>query len=125
MAATQRLPIIKCEAANVAVEFALVLPALIMLVVGTVYAGLAVYSVSGLYSAVEAAARCYSINASQCGNASTTQTYAQSQYHGTNQPVFTASTAACGYQVSATMSLVLNAGVASWTIPLSATACYP
>src|ERR1700726_2589104 len=108
-----------------AVEFALVLPALAMLLVGTLYAGLLFYSAAGLHSAVEAAARCYSVSTSQCGSVSATQTYAQSHYHGVSSPTFTASTASCGHQVSATVTIALDASLASWNVPLSATACFP
>ena len=106
-------------------EFALVLPALAMLVVGGLYTGLLMYSVAGLHSAVEQAARCYSVNASQCNSASAAETYAQNNYYGVSSPTFTASTAPCGHQVSATLTFVLNAAVASWSVPLTATACYP
>lgn len=115
----------QCDSGNVAVEFALLLPAFVMVVVGTLYAGLVMYSAVGLHSAVEAGARCYSVNSGQCSSASATQTYAKNQYFGINSPTFSASTPACGHQVSATVSVVLNAGIASWTIPLSATACFP
>ena len=101
------------------------LPALAMLVVGGLYTGLLMYSTAGLHNAVEQAARCYSVNAGQCSSASAAQTYAQSSYYGINTPTFTASTEACGHQVSATMTFVLDAAVASWSVPLSATACFP
>ncbi|MGH6842816.1 MAG: hypothetical protein ACREDV_12135, partial [Methylocella sp.] len=66
-----------------------------------------------------------------------TQSYAKSYWKknslGVNIPTFTASltTTTCGnatnpgHQVNATLSLVLNAGMAKWTMPLSATACFP
>jgi len=114
-----------CNAGTTAVEFALIAAPLVMLVVGTLYAGLVMYSVAGLHSAVEAGARCYSVNASQCGTVSATETYAQNNYEGVGTPTFTASSAACGHEVSGTLSLTLNAGVASWNVPLSATACFP
>jgi Flp pilus assembly protein TadG len=102
-----------------------VFPALAMLVVGGLYAGLLMYSVAGLHNAVEQAARCYSVSASQCGSASAAQTYAQNSYYGASSPTFTASTAPCGHQVSATLTFVLEAVVARWSVPLSATACFP
>ena len=108
-----------------AVEFAMVLPALTMLLVGTLSAGLVMYSVSGLHSAVEAGARCYSVNSTQCSTASDAQSYAESRYYGVSTPTFTASLAPCGHQVSATLDVAFSAGIKSWDIPLSATACYP
>jgi Flp pilus assembly protein TadG len=112
------------DSGSTAVEFGLVLPGLAMLIVGTLYAGLVMYSVAGLHTAVEEGARCYSVNSS-CGSASEAQTYAQSHYYGLDNPTFAASTPACGHQVTGTVSVVLNAGIARWTIPLSAKACYP
>ena len=117
--------ILSCERGNTAVEFALVLPALILLVVGIIGACIVVHSAASLQYAVEQAARCYSVNSSQCPGQATTQTYAQSQYHGLNKPLFTATTPACGYRVGAAVTVALSAGVSSWSIPLSATACFP
>jgi Flp pilus assembly protein TadG len=115
----------RCDRGSTAVEFALVLPALAMLLVGGLYTGLLMYSVAGLHSAVEQAARCYSVNASQCSSAFAAQTYAQNSYYGVSGPAFTASIAPCGHQVSATLTFELSAAVASWTVPLTATACFP
>jgi hypothetical protein len=53
------------------------------------------------------------------------QSYALNHYYGVSTPTFTASTPSCGHQVSGALSIVLNAGIASWTIPLNARACYP
>jgi Flp pilus assembly protein TadG len=114
-----------CERASTAVEFGLVLPALAALVVGGLYTGLVVYSAAGLHGAVEQAARCYSVNVSQCSSASATQTYAQGQYYGINNPSFTASTQACGHQVAATVTIAFSAVLADLSFPLSATACFP
>jgi Flp pilus assembly protein TadG len=125
MRAIYRPTIIRCDNAAAAVEFALVLPALVMVLVGTLYAGLLMYSIAGLHSAVEAGARCFSVNSDQCGSASAAASYAQSVYYGVSSPTFTASTASCGHQVSGAVSFVFNAGLASWNIPLSATACFP
>lgn len=121
----RNLNLANCERGTAAVEFALILPALATLIVGTLSAGLVMYSVSGLHSAVETGARCYSVDNIDCASASATQTYAQSRYYGVSTPTFTASTPSCGHQVSGTLSIVFNAGVVNWTIPLSAVACYP
>lgn len=115
----------RCEHGGTAVEFALLLPAFAALMIGTLYAGLTVYSAAGLHSAVEQAARCYSVNAATCGSSSATVTYAQTQYHGINSPTFTASTASCGHQVSGSVTVGLNDVFATLSIPLTATACFP
>lgn len=115
----------RCDHGSVAVEFALVFPPLVMLTVGTLYIGLVMYTASGLHNAVEAAARCYSVNSSQCSTAAATQLYAKAHYYGTGSPTFIASATFCGHKVGGTMSVVFSAGLTSWTIPLSATACFP
>lgn len=115
----------RSERGATAVEFGLLLPAFASLIVGTLYAGMVVYSATGLHSAVEQAARCYSVNATTCGSSDATVTYAGTQYHGINSPTFTASTAACGHQVSGSVTVGLNDVYANLSIPLSATACFP
>jgi Flp pilus assembly protein TadG len=113
-----------CDAGLAAVEFALILPAFAMLMVGCLSVGLLVYSAAGLHNAVEQAARCYSVNANQCGSASATQAYALSNYYGIGSPVFTVSTPPRGHQVSATLTIVLNVVLVSWNVPVPATACF-
>lgn len=115
----------RCKRGSTAVEFALVLPALAALVVGGLYTGLVIYSAAGLHSAVEQAARCYSVDVSQCNSATAAQTYAQNQYYGVNSPTFTASTQSCGHQVAATVTIGFSAILTNFTVPLSATACFP
>jgi hypothetical protein len=115
----------RCISGAAAVEFGLLLPGFAALLVGSLYASLMMYSAASMRYAVEGAARCYSVNATTCSDASKTQTYAQGLYYGTNSPTFTASTPACGHQVSATTNFALNMVVAKWTIPLSATSCFP
>jgi K+-transporting ATPase c subunit len=113
------------EGATAAVEFALVLPVLIILIVGILYSGLVMYSIAGLHNAVETAARCYSVDSNQCGSASAAETFGESHYYGISAPTFSAAIAGCGHQVSASLNMALSAGITSWNIPLSATACYP
>jgi Flp pilus assembly protein TadG len=114
-----------CESGSAAVEFALVIPPFIMLILGILSACLAVFTAASLHYAVEGAARCYSVNSTQCGTATAAQTYARALYQGPNSPTFVASTPSCGHQVSGTLNYVLDAFSQQWTIPLSATACFP
>jgi|ERR1051326_521894 Flp pilus assembly protein TadG len=116
---------LRCERGMAAVEFALLLPAFAAFVVGIFYGCLMVYSIVGMHFAVEGAARCYSLGAGQCTSASATQTYAQSIYHGPNSPTFVASTAACGHQVSSTVTFTLDMVSKTWSVPLAASACFP
>jgi Flp pilus assembly protein TadG len=121
----QKGTLLTCGGGTTAVEFALVLPAVVALMVGGLYTGIAVYSAAGLQNAVEQAARCYSVNVSQCNSQSATQTYAQTQYYGVNSPTFTASIQTCGHQVAASVTIPLIAVVENLSVPLSATACFP
>lgn len=125
MIAMRRPSLVSCAGGTTAVEFAMVLPPFIMLMIGIMSASVVVYTAASMHYAVEGAARCYSVNVSQCGSTTTTQTYAKNIYRGLSSPTFTASTPSCGHQVNATLNVVLRAGMAQWTIPLSATACFP
>jgi Flp pilus assembly protein TadG len=129
MIAMRRPSLVSCVNGTTAVEFAMVLPPFLMLLLGTVSGGVAVYTASSLHYAAEGAARCYSVSTAaksgQCGSPTATQSYAQNLYHGLGSPTFTASNPACGYQVNATLNVVLGTGMAQWNIPLSATACFP
>jgi hypothetical protein len=61
-----------------------------------------------------------------CSDAPTTIAYAQQQYFGpTPAPAFTFATAACGNQVSASLSYNINLGIARVTVPVSESACFP
>ena len=108
------------------VEFALVVPVFIALVVGGLYACLGVFTETSLQYAVEQAARCASVS-SNCSSSSTTIAYAKSAYNGpvSPAPAFTYSTPACGYSVSGTVSFVFNFGLSQKTVPISASACFP
>jgi len=135
MIAMRRPSLVSCANGTTAVEFAMVLPPFVMLMLGIISASVAVYTEASMHYAAEGAARCYSVstaaNAGSCGSPTATQSYAQNLYRGLGSPTFTASNPACGFQVNATLNVVLNAGVkqdltpAQWTIPLSATACFP
>jgi Flp pilus assembly protein TadG len=116
-----------CDRGATAVEFALVAPAFIMLMVGVLTGSLLLYTASSLHYAAEGAARCYSVNSASCSTSSATQTYALSHYYGpaSPQPSFTASTPACGHQVVGTVTYILGGGTKTWSVPLSATACFP
>jgi Flp pilus assembly protein TadG len=128
MIAFQRPRPFSCDGGTTAVEFALVGPPFLMLLVGIMYASFVVFSAASMQYAVEAAARYYSVSsvtASQCGSATTAQSNAKTLYLGTGSPTFTASNPACGCQVNGTLNVVLGTGMAQWAIPLSATACFP
>jgi Flp pilus assembly protein TadG len=115
---------------SVAIEYALILPALLLFVIGIIDTGRLIWTYTTLYRAAEAAARCAAINVIDCGTAGQVQSYAASQAWGLtiSAPAFTVTTAACGIQVKGTYDFTFaipaftsNLG----TITLNATACYP
>jgi Flp pilus assembly protein TadG len=129
----QKRNIFSCEAGVSAVELAIVLSVFLMFMFGVVKIGLLLWTQSGLHYATEAAARCASVDGTNCGAPAATSarvtTYALSHYFG--QPLgatnpFTYSATGCGHTVAAayTYSLVIPfAG--TYSVPLSATACFP
>lgn len=108
-----------------AVEFAIVSPVFIALVIGIIYMALCLFLVGSLHFAVEEGARCASVKTAVCTDASTTVAYAQSHYFGPSSPTFSFTTAACGNSVSASINYVAQLGLTQFTIPVAATACFP
>lgn len=115
-----------------AVEFAMLAPAFLMMLIGTVMMAMMFFTNSSLHFAVQAAARCASVKTTVCTNAATTRAFAASNYFGaTTAPTFTCTgrvcggTAACGNKVSGAISFTLEIGMARFVTPLRADACYP
>jgi Flp pilus assembly protein TadG len=127
MRSLRRIPLWACREGATAVEFAMLAAPFLMVVLGVLGGGLLMYSASNLRYAAEGAARCYSVATATCSSVATTQTYASGLYSGPSSPAptFTASIQACGHQVVGNLTYVLSTGVAQWSIPLSATACFP
>lgn len=120
------------ERGNVAIEYALILPVLIVFTFGLMDTGRLLWAVATLNRAAEAAARCAAINTTDCGTAAQIQTRAVAEAWGmTVAPsAFTISKPACGIQVDATYDFTfvtpgLGAFVPLGTQTLNATACYP
>jgi Flp pilus assembly protein TadG len=109
-----------------AVEFAIVAPVFIALLVGTIALCVGLFLIGSLHYAVEESARCASVKTTICTDAATTVAYAQNHYFGPNvSPTFTYAAAACGNSVSASISYSMNVGFQTFTVPFSATACFP
>ena len=108
-----------------ALEFAFVGPVFMMMVIGMLYGCMMLYSLSSLHYAVEEGARCASVKSTVCTNSTTTVSYAQAAYYGTGSPTFTSTSPTCGHSVSGSSTFSFSLGVASWSVPLSATACFP
>jgi Flp pilus assembly protein TadG len=111
-----------------ATEFALLAPALCMLIYGTAEFGRMAWTQAALNFAVDEAARCASVTPSTCGTPDQTTTYASNEISAAYVPstAFTATTPACGHQVSASFVYPFIAtGLFSMTPTLTAQACYP
>lgn len=120
------IPALADDSGTAAVEFALVLPMFLILLIGGFFCAFMLFTAGGLHYAVERAARCAKVQTSVCTDATTTQAYALSQFSGYGvTPTFTATSAACGQKVTGSASFAMNIYVRTITIPLTATACYP
>ena len=110
-----------------AVEFALVGPIFIALVIGILYMCIGLFTVGSLHYAVEEGARCWAVKSTVCTDAATTVAYTNSRYFGpgTSPNFVTDSTGGCGRSVSANLNYVMNLGIKQITVPITATACYP
>ena len=109
-----------------ALEFALVLPVFVLLVLGAISASTLGLSVASMNYAVEEAARCSALKKDACLTPSATATFASTKYVGPSvSPVFTYSTAGCGNTVTGTATFSLNLVSAFRSVPLSTSACYP
>jgi Flp pilus assembly protein TadG len=108
------------------IEFALVFPMFLTLLIGGFFCAFLLFTAGGLHYAVERAARCASVQTSVCSDATSTQDYALAQFSGYGvTPTFTATSAACGQQVTGSTNFSFNFFVRTVAVPLSATACYP
>ena len=115
-----------------AVEFALLAPAFLTMLIGTVMMAMMMFSNSSLHFAVQAAARCASVKTTVCTNAASTTAFAATTYFGaTSAPSFTCTgrtcggTAACGNKVTGQISFTFEVGMARYVTPLRADACFP
>lgn len=104
----------------------MIAPVFIVLIVGTFYLSLSLFLTGSLHYAVEQAARCASVKTTVCTDSTSIVTYAQNSYFGPGgTPNFTYASAACGNSVSASLNYVLDTGLKQFTLPVSATACFP
>lgn len=115
---------------TVAIEYALILPALLLFVIGIIDTGRLMWTYTTLSRAAEAAARCAAINTIDCGTEAQIQSYAASQAWGLtiSAAAFTATTETCGIQVKGVHAFTFAIPAlteAFGTITLKATACYP
>jgi Flp pilus assembly protein TadG len=116
----------------VAIEYALILPMLLLFVIGIIDVGRLLWTFTTLSRAAEAAARCGAINLIDCGTAAAIQNRAVAEAWGMNiaASAFAVTTPACGVQVIGTYDFVfaipaLATATPLGTVTLKATACYP
>jgi Flp pilus assembly protein TadG len=135
MAWAPKSPAASCQRGAAAIEFAIILPVLLLFLLGIMDTGRLLWTFATLHRASDAAARCAAIQAAGCTTSSGTQSYAAAQAWGLTvlASAFTVTTPACGTQVAASYTFTF---VIPWfyvvppfgnpnSIPLTATSCYP
>lgn len=117
---------------SAAIEYALILPAVLMFIFGLMDTGRLLWSYTTLSRAVGAAARCAAINTTQCGTAAQIQAFAATEAWGVTvaASAFTVTTATCGIKVTGNYDFEFvmpgfNVVVPAGTITLTAASCYP
>ncbi len=118
-------PFICRRRGTVAIEYAIVLPVFLIMLLGIMDISRLLWTYTTLYRASEAAARCAAIKAASCTTFGATQAYAVTAAFGLNIPAtaFSVSHPACGMQVTATFGFGFI--FPRRTVTLTATACYP
>ena len=111
-----------------AVEFAMILPILVLCVLGLIEFARAIWTQTTLDYAVQAAARCAAVDLVTCGTTAQTQQYAIAKAPGLALPAsgFTVTTQACGVQVTATLPFdFLVPALLPYSQTLTARSCFP
>jgi Flp pilus assembly protein TadG len=111
-----------------AIEFALSLPLFCIVLFGIVEGGLLLWTQLGLQHAVEAAARCASVNPTTCGSGDAIKTYAAQQAYGlgAGASIFTYSAQACGNKVNASYTISNVTSLLGFSsVTLTAQSCFP
>lgn len=110
-----------------AVEFALVLPAVLMVIVGGINLCMVSYTLAGLHFATEAAARCASLDSTTCGTSAGVDSYAKTRFINASgqTAAFTLTSSTCGSAVTGTVTYRLNIGIKTVDLPLRADSCAP
>lgn len=115
-----------------AIEYGLILPAVLLFIIGIIDVGRLLWTYTTLNRAVEAAARCGAIDTINCGTTALIQSRAVTEAWGLTitTSAFTVSKPACGLQVTASYDFVFAipalAGASPLgTITLGPAACYP
>ena len=110
------------------VEFAMVAPIVLMILWGGINLSMLGFSAANLRYATEEAARCAAVKVTVCSDADKTQAHAAANFNAITsaQATFAVAMAeTCGKRVDGSLEFEMETGVGSFTIPLSATACFP
>ena len=115
------------ESGTTAIEFALVSPIFIFLVIGIVFLCMAMAVAGSMHYAVEEGARCASVRKTVCSDEDTTIAYTKAHYFGPGSvPTFAYdSVASCGHSVTASINYVVDMGLKKVSVPITAAACFP
>jgi Flp pilus assembly protein TadG len=109
-----------------AAEFAAILPACLLIMMGIMEFGRLMWTKSALNYSVQEAARCAAINTGTCGTQDQVRSYAASHSGQTfATSIFTLSTPSCGTQVSATYPFRFIVPLFDYSVTLQASYCYP
>lgn len=109
-----------------AIEYAIILPVLLLFMLGVMDTGRLLWSYTTLYRATEAAARCAAINTTACGSTGQIQAQASAAAWGmTIAPgAFSVANPACGVQVNGSYDFIYTMPGFS-TLTLTASSCHP
>ena len=119
-------PFIQDERGAGALEFALLVPAYLTVVIGLISLCIGLFSLGSLQFAVERGARCASVQTTTCTSDAAVETYIASYYYGLPiTPTYTHQTLACGHDVSASFTYVMNMVMFQISMPFTLSACFP
>jgi len=111
-----------------AVEFSLIAPALLLLLFGIAEVGRLLWTQSALHFAVEEAARCAAVDATNCASAAAVQRFAVARAAGLGlqNSVFSLAKPACGTEVSASYAFsFVTSALFPYSVTLTARSCFP
>lgn len=110
-----------------AVEFALVVPLVLLFTVGIIDVGRLLWTQTTLDRAVQAAARCAAVDTTTCGSTTSIKNYAVTQAYGmtVDSSAFSVSTGTSNICVQASLAFQLIIPWVGDTVNLAAKSCYP
>jgi Flp pilus assembly protein TadG len=118
----------RSQSGTTAVEFAITAPLYLMVAVGILQLSLYLWTMLGLKHAVDMSARCASIGAATCSDATATQNYAVTQAYGLSvEPTrFVVAKESCGQSVSVSYDYTVEIPMLSpMKLPVDARSCVP